>query len=618
MNQPDAPQQPAAPPTDLPTAHPEAEPSALALLRSAWDRIKHHKIVQWTLAYLALAYTLLHGAEMLGNSLGWSHGLLRLFTLILILGVPVVITLAWYHGARGQQRVSGTEFMIIAMLLALGGTFLWRDSRMEHGDKRAATVAPAQPVSIPATPAIPDKSVAVLPFVNMSSDKEQEYFSDGLSEELLNLLTKVPQLHVAARTSSFYYKGKEVKLAEMARELHVAHLLEGSVRKSGNRVRITAQLIRAADGYHQWSETYDRTLEDIFAVQEEIAAAVVTQLKVTLLGAAPKVRKTSPEAYALFLQALQMERQYSHQGLERSILLYQQALSIDPTYTAAWVGLAVGYERQAYLGLRPADEGYSLAREAANKALAIDAEFAPAHSLLGWIALVYDDDLAAAAQHLGHALTLEPTDSASMSRAAALATDLNRLDTAIELGEYATARDPMNPVAHMYLGYFYNAAGRRDEAIASCRAALKVSPDTIEAYYVMGVAMLLKGDYRGALAAMQREPEEGFRLTGLAEAYHALGQASASDAALAELIKKHEKSWSSTIAIVFAFRGEADRAFEWMDKAVAYHDTGVVNFPIQPLLANLHNDSRWLPFLRKLGKAPEQLAAIKFEVKLPQ
>ena len=193
---------------------------------------------------------------------------------------------------------------------------------------------------VEATPAISDKSIAVLPFVDISSDKEQEYFADGLSEELLNLLAKIPELQVAARTSSFYYKGKEVKLAEIARELHVAHLLEGSVRKSGNQVRITAQLIRAADGYHQWSETYDRTQEDIFAIQEEIAAAVVKQLKITLLGAAPKVQKTSPEAYALYLQALQLHRQYTLQGFEQSIALYQQALAIDPSYAAAWNGLA--------------------------------------------------------------------------------------------------------------------------------------------------------------------------------------------------------------------------------------------------------------------------------------
>ena len=184
--------------------------------------------------------------------------------------------------------------------------------------------------------------------------------------------------------------------------------------------------------------------------------------------------------------------------------------------------------------------------------------------------------------------------------------------------EYVAARDPMNAFTHGDLGWFYLRAGRLDEAITSSRASLKLSPDLLGAHFDIGVAMLHKGDSKAALAAMQEEPAEGWRLTGLALAYHALGQASASDAALAELIKKHEKSWSSSIAWVFAFRGEADRAFEWLDKAVAYHDTGVVNFPNEPLLSNLHNDPRWLPFLRKIGKTPEQLAAIKFEVKLPQ
>jgi tetratricopeptide (TPR) repeat protein len=195
---------------------------------------------------------------------------------------------------------------------------------------------------------------------------------------------------------------------------------------------------------------------------------------------------------------------------------------------------------------------------------------------------------------------------------------LGRPDTAIEVAEYVAARDPLDPNAHASLGWMYLRAGRLDEAITSFRTSLKLSPDAIDANFHIGVAMLLKGDNKAALAAMQDEREKGWRLTGLALAYHALGQASASDAALAELIKNHEKSWSSTIARVYAFRGEADRAFAWMDKAVAYHDTGVATFLNEPLLSNLHNDPRWLPFLQKIGKTPEQLAAIKFEVKLPQ
>lgn len=477
-----------------------------------------------------------------------------------------------------------------------------------------------QQTQVETMPAISEKSVAVLPFVNMSSDMEQEYFADGLSEELLNLLARIPELRVAARTSSFYYKGKEVKLAEMARELHVAYLLEGSVRKSGDRVRIRAQLVRAADGYHQWSETYDRTLEDIFAVQEEIAAAVVTQLKVTLLEAAPKVRKTSPEAYALFLQARHLYRQYTHQGIEKSILLYQRALAIDPTYTAAWNGLAESHIELGFLGKGPhsADEYFRLAREAANKALAIDPEDPWAHVNLSAVARLYDDDLATAVRHMEKALTLDPTDLHTLRDAAFLALGLNRPKTAIEVMEYVVARDPMDALNHGDLGWLYMVAGHLDEAIASSQVSVKLNPDAISMHYDLGATMLLRGDQEAALAAMLQEPDEGWRLTGLALAYHALGQVSASDAALSELTKKHEKSWSSTIARVYAFRGEADRAFEWLDRAVAYHDTAVVNFPVEPFLSNLHDDPRWLPFLRKIGKAPDQLAAIKFEVKLPR
>jgi TolB-like protein len=348
--------------------------------RSIWDRIKQHKVVQWTLAYLAVAYTLLHGAEMLANSLGWSHGLLRLFTLILILGIPVVIILAWYHGARGQRRVSGTETMIIAILLAVGAVILWRDTTTEYGSQRVTTPSPAQSVIVPESAttntvvaAAPyNKSIAVLPFVNMSSDKEQEYFADGISEELLNLLAQVPDLRVIARTSSFSFKSKEVEIAEIARRLDVAHVLEGSVRRSGDKVRISAQLIRASDSSRLWSQTYDRQMTDVFEVQDQIAAGVVSELKMRLFGAVPKAKITDPKAYTLFLQAREIGRQSTRAGFEQSNKLYLQALGLDPGYAVAWAGLASNYWNQAFSGLAPIDQSIRLAREATNKALALE------------------------------------------------------------------------------------------------------------------------------------------------------------------------------------------------------------------------------------------------------
>ena len=228
-----------------------------------------------------------------------------------------------------------------------------------------------------------DKSIAVLPFADMSVNKDQEYMSDGIAEELLNLLAQIPELRVISRTSAFYFKGKDVKLADVARELNVAHILEGSIRTSGNQVRITAQLIEARSDTHLWSGTYDRTLDDIFAVQDEIAAAVVAQLKLTLHGATPTVAETDPKAYALYLQARFLGRQGTAGAFEQALDLYQQALAIAPAYADAWAGKGLIYMIQGLWGLRPYNEGFTLAREAMEEALALDPGHAPSHSRLG-------------------------------------------------------------------------------------------------------------------------------------------------------------------------------------------------------------------------------------------
>src|SRR5881398_1121016 len=283
--------------------------------------------------------------------------------------------------------------------------------------------------------AIPENSIAVLPFVNMSEDKANEYFSDGISEELLNLLAKIPQLQVTARTSSFAFKGKETGIPEIARTLHVAHVLEGSVRKAGNSVRITAQLIKAGTDTHLWSQTYDRKLDDIFAIQDEIAADVVKQLKVTLLGAAPKARTTDPEAYALYLQAVQLGRPFTAEAFQESDALYRKVLAIDPRYAPAWYGLARNFSHETGQSLLPRKEGFALAREAAVKALAIDPDYAPAHAQLGWIAMYGNNDLADAALHLERALALDPADLRVLTTSVTLLQSLGRLDEALALEE---------------------------------------------------------------------------------------------------------------------------------------------------------------------------------------
>jgi len=466
---------------------------------------------------------------------------------------------------------------------------------------------------------VPEKSIAVLPFVNMSEDKANEYFSDGISEELLNLLAKIPQLQVTARTSSFAFKGKGTGIPEIARTLHVAHVLEGSVRKAGNSVRITAQLIRAGTDTHLWSQTYDRKLDDIFAIQDEIAADVVKQLKVTLLGAAPKARTTNPEAYALYLQARQLGRQGNAETFKQSDALYRKALAIDPRYAPAWHGLATNFNNKTGQGLLPSKEGFAQSREAAKKALEIDPDYASAHAGLGYIAMFGDNDLAGAARHYQRALALDPTDLDVLRNVATFLQSLGRLDEGLALDEAVARRDPVNVTSLSNFGYHQRMAGRYDAGIASFRTVLSLSPNQGGAHYQLGTALMLKGDATAALAEIEQEKSEAWRMIGLPMAYCALGRKADADAALNALIAKYEKDGPYNIAYAYAFCGDADKAFEWLDKAVTYQDPGLGDIVTENLFDKIHSDPRWLPFLRKIGKAPDQLAKIEFKVPpLPQ
>ncbi len=484
----------------------------------------------------------------------------------------------------------------------------------------------AAPVAVPAKAPEPAtqplnaadaKSIAVMPFIDLSQAKDQEYFSDGLSEELLNLLAKVPALKVTSRSSAFSYKGKEVKLSQVAKELGVAHVLEGSVRKSGNRLRITAQLIDARTDTHLWSETYDRSLDDIFAVQDEIAAAVVGQLKISLLGEAPKAKTADPKAFALFLQARELVRQGSGESIAQAVTLNQQALAIDPKLVRAWCLLAQCYGAQADFGQRPNEEGYRLAREALEKALALDPDSAEAHAGYGGVLSSTTFDAAEAARHYERALALEPSNTDIMTEAMRFARGLGRVEQVIRLGEYVVAHDPVNAFAHAMLGGAYARAGRFDEGMASMRMALRLSPERGLTHYSIANVLLAKGKAAEALAEIQLEPQETWRLDGLAMVYHALGRKADSDAALGQVIAKYEKESSWNIAYIYAYRGEVDKCFAWLEKALVYRDPGLSLTAVQWPFTNAYNDPRWVPFLRRIGRAPEQLAAVKFDVKLP-
>jgi len=485
-----------------------------------------------------------------------------------------------------------------------------------HTPQGAPAAARSRPVPSPA-PTPDDRSIAVLAFVNLSSDKDNEYFSDGIAEELLNLLAQIPQLKVIARTSSFSFKGKDVPIAEIARQLDVAHVLEGSVRKAGNRVRITAQLIRGSDSAHLWSANYDRTLDDIFAVQDEIAAEVVAQLKIRLLGDAPKVAETDPEAYALYLQARQLSWQGTAAGLAEALALIEQALAIDPSYVRAWTRKAAIISSQAGNGLIPAQAGWRQAREAANRALALDPLDAVAHLRMGWITLRADQDLVTAVKHYTRALALAPSSSIILFGASGLLRALGRMEQALAILEWDAINDPLNPVSHMGLGGTYFDLGRFDEALASFRTALRLSPGYHNAPFLIAFTLLLLGRTDEALSAAQALPDADQRLFLETMCLHALGRRAESDSRLAEFIEKHSENEPVDIASLLAYRGEADRAFEWLDRAFEQDDPSLFNIATLIEFKHLHDDPRWLPFLRRIGMAPEQLDAIPFEVRLP-
>jgi TolB-like protein len=520
----------------------------------------------------------------------------------------------------GYERKSGapplrflTPALLAVVVLAGGAFWYFQDVRNTTTANPAAPPASTEVVAAPQ-----EKSIAVLSFADMSAEKNQEYMSDGIAEELINLLAQIPDLKVVARTSSFAFKGQNMNIADIANKLNVAHVLEGSVRTSGDKLRITAQLVRAADSTRLWSQTYDRQITNVFEIQDQIAASVVAELKARLLDAAPKVQKTDPRTYGLFLQARELGRQFTKAGFERSNELYKQALRVDPRYGPAWEGLARNYRDQSFSGLIPTEEGMRLARQATEKALAINPSDARAHRQMSWIASSYDLDMSAAAEHLENALALEPANPDVLVEAAYFARRLGRLDQAIAISKHQISLDPINPYSFQVLAYTYRSAGLLDDAIAALQTALQLSPGFLAGHEGIGEVLLQKGDAKTALEEIQQESLDGLRLVGLAMAHHALGHEAESDAAVEKLIEDHAAEYSFNIAYVFAFRGEADRAFEWLNNAAEYRDLYLSAVAVYPIFTNIHADPRWLPFLRKHGMAPEQLAAIKFDVKLPQ
>ena len=585
--------------------------------------LKRRNVFRVAALYVVAAWVLLQVGDLLFGLLGLPTWANKFLFAALVLGFVPALIFSWVYeltpeGLKREHEVERNAsitaetarkldlivvgLLVIAIVVVVIERFIPRTAPVP-----AATDAASGASSVEAPVEAAAKSIAVLPFADMSAGKDQEYFADGLSEELLNLLAKIPELRVAARTSAFKFKGEKVDVKEVAQKLNVAHILEGSVRKSGNKVRITAQLIKAADGYDLWSETYDRTLDDIFVVQDDIAGEVVKALKLTLLGPTPVPRSkpVDSEAHNLALQGRFFFDQGSRKDLERAEGYFRRSLERDPGYAAAWAGLSQVYLRQANWGFLPsATDGRRRAREAAEKALTLDPKLADAYLAMGRIQRSVDWDWAAADASYRTALDLEPGSAETLRQAGNMAAFIGRWNDAIDLTTKAIERDPLRPHSYASLGDVYLAVERDKEAEAAYRKAIELDPGGTQWHYNMGLALLLQGKADAALREMRQETEEPLRAEGLPLAFHALGRRGESDAALAALKDKHAGDSAYGIAEVHAFRGEADLAFEWLERAYAQRDSDVTYIKGSRLLRRLIDDPRYKAFLRKL-KLPE-------------
>jgi TolB-like protein/DNA-binding winged helix-turn-helix (wHTH) protein/Tfp pilus assembly protein PilF len=449
-------------------------------------------------------------------------------------------------------------------------------------------------------------SIAVLPFADLSPAKDQEYFSDGLAEQLINDLTKVSGLKVIGRSSSFQFRGKNDGLRDVGRKLGVANILEGSLGREGNRVRITAELIKADDGFQLWSQTYDREIKDIFAVQDEIALATTEALQLKLLGGngqpvSSSAYSTNPDAYQAYLRANYfIGRGRSKEDLDKALANADTAIKLDEKYAPAWAVRAAVQNAMAAVELTEVTEGYRRARNDAERAIALDPTSASAYLALATDQIQHDWDWDAANTWLTKAAELEPGSTEILLVRANLSWVLGNLDQAINLREQAVALDPLRADSFLDLGYLLYLAGRYDKAQAELRKALDLSPQAPFAHFTLGLILISEGKPKEALAETEKEPSEWARLTTEVLVYHALGREQDSNAVLVELIAKHHTDSAFQIAQEYAFRGESDKSFEWLERAYQQRDPGLTTIKTDPLLKYLHQDRRYAELLKKM------------------
>jgi adenylate cyclase len=563
------------------------------------------------MAYVLVAWIVLQIADVLFPALTLPEWTTRLVAGLLLLGFPLALFFAWAfeltpdglkreadvpreesitHKTRRKLDFVVVGVLLVALALMLVDKFVWQ----------ASDSAPESVVAA----ANGDKSIAVLPFANMSDDPSNEYFSDGITEELLNLLAKVPELRVIGRTSSFQFKNKNEDLRVIGEKLGVTNILEGSVRKSGNTVRVTAQLINSSDGAHLWSDTFDRDLDDIFKVQDEIAQSVVETLKVKLLGAALPQRKqpTDREAYDLYLKGRYFYVRLGVDDVGKAEDYFEKAVQLDPQSAPAWDGLAAVYIRQILNGVLPPEEGQALVWHALDRAIELDPTLSVTHYRVGFIRMIFDWNWPGAEEAFAKALAIEPNFPDALSGTGLLKVLLGQNDTALDFVQRSLRVDPLRPSAHHNIGFVNYQSGNYAVAIDAFREALEMSGGTYtRGNYYLSLNLLALGELQAALRANEKETGEQWRLAGRSVILHALNRADESDVALKEMSERFADKAAFVIAGAHAYRGEIDEAFNWLDRAYEQHDPLISWIMQDPLLQNLHRDPRYSALLEKLN-----------------
>jgi adenylate cyclase len=587
------------------------------------EQLKHRNVIRVGILYLVVCWVILDPVHVVFHMLevpAWAN---RLVVILMAIGFPSVLLFAWVYeitpeglkltvevepsrSIRKQtgQRLNRAIFAVMAVALtyfAVDKFWLSQHVTTEHPATPIASVALS---TAPATAAISDKSVAVLPFIDMSEKKDQEYFADGMAEELIDMLTKIQDLRVPARTSSFYFKGKSEDIPTIARRLMVAHVLEGSVRKYGNHLRVTVQLVRADSGYHLWSQTYDRDLHDVFKVQDEIANAVVQALQISLMGG-PLTRQKGGtqnlEAYLLYLRASKEVLAYSATGLKDARKYAEQAIKLDPDFILAWTMLGWVNINLAQLRELPVRDGYERARQLGQHALQVSPDLADAHLLLGYIHRTYDWDWAAAQSEARQGLALDPKVWNALELNGQVAASIGDWDDAERYFRQVLVNDPLNPQTHWDVGTTLYRAGRFAAAETEYRKLIELAPDFAWTRAYLALTLLAESKAAAALVMAEQEVDEASRLDVLPIVLQAAGRQAEADAALKALTAKFADSDAYYVAMNYAYRHDHDLTLQWLERAYKQKDSGFVEIVGQPFFKTLAADPRYKAFLRKMN-----------------